>query len=37
MRDAGFKNYHREWWHFDFSGEPFPETYYDFPVTAPPS
>ena len=36
MRDAGFRNYHREWWHFDFSAEPFPETYFDFPVTAPP-
>ena len=37
MRDAGFRNYQREWWHFDFSGEPFPHTYFDFSVTAPPS
>ncbi|MGH6924510.1 MAG: M15 family metallopeptidase [Propylenella sp.] len=36
MAEAGFKNYRREWWHFDLVDEPFPDTYFDFPVTAPP-
>jgi zinc D-Ala-D-Ala dipeptidase len=25
-----------EWWHFTLRDEPFPKTYFDFPVTAPP-
>ena len=24
--------YAQEWWHFTLEGEPFPETYFDFPV-----
>jgi D-alanyl-D-alanine dipeptidase len=32
----GFVNYDKEWWHFTFKptdqGEPFPDTYFDFPV-----
>lgn len=32
MMDAGFKPFETEWWHFTLSDEPFPETYFDFPV-----
>jgi D-alanyl-D-alanine dipeptidase len=32
MSDAGFVNYANEWWHFQLSGEPYPDTYFDFPV-----
>jgi D-alanyl-D-alanine dipeptidase len=28
----GFKNYSREWWHFEFSIEPLPKVPYDFLV-----
>jgi D-alanyl-D-alanine dipeptidase len=32
MRRRGFRPYEREWWHFTLRGEPFPNTYFDFPV-----
>jgi D-alanyl-D-alanine dipeptidase len=32
MRRHGFHPYEKEWWHFTLSGEPFPNTYFDFPV-----
>lgn len=32
----GFKPYDQEWWHFTLVDEPFPETYFDFPITAAP-
>jgi len=32
MRRRGFRGYDREWWHFTLRSEPFPETYFDFPV-----
>jgi D-alanyl-D-alanine dipeptidase len=32
MRQHGFRPYDREWWHFTLRGEPFPDTYFDFPV-----
>lgn len=32
MVKHGFKSYPREWWHFTLRDEPFPETYFDFPV-----
>ena len=32
MTDAGFVNYSNEWWHYDFTRDPHPDTYYDFPV-----
>lgn len=32
MLKYGFKNYPREWWHFTLKEEPFPNTYFDFPV-----
>lgn len=28
----GFQNYANEWWHFTWQPEPFPETYFDFPI-----
>lgn len=28
----GFKPYAKEWWHFTLANEPFPETYFDFPI-----
>ncbi len=36
MLKHGFKDYHEEWWHYTLRDEPFPQTYFDFPVTAPP-
>ena len=35
MLKNGFKGYDKEWWHFTLADEPFPQTYFDFPVTAP--
>lgn len=32
MLDHGFKGIKTEWWHFTLKNEPFPETYFDFPV-----
>lgn len=32
MRRHGFRPYDREWWHFTLRHEPFPHTYFDFPV-----
>jgi D-alanyl-D-alanine dipeptidase len=32
MRRRGFRPYAKEWWHFTLSREPFPDTYFDFPV-----
>lgn len=37
MRQAGFRNYAKEWWHFTLKAEPFGDERFDFPVTAPPS
>jgi D-alanyl-D-alanine dipeptidase len=28
----GFKPYSKEWWHFTLQNEPFPNTYFNFPV-----
>lgn len=36
MERHGFKPYPEEWWHYTLAGEPFPDTYFDFPVTAGP-
>ena len=33
MARNGFEPYECEWWHFRLSDEPFPETYFEFPVT----
>lgn len=32
MRRHGFAPYPKEWWHFTLRAEPFPHTYFDFPV-----
>ena len=32
MRKSGFVPYGKEWWHFTLAHEPFPQTYFDFPV-----
>jgi zinc D-Ala-D-Ala dipeptidase len=32
MIGAGFRNLAEEWWHFTLNGEPYPDTYFDFPV-----
>jgi D-alanyl-D-alanine dipeptidase len=32
MRRRGFMPYNKEWWHFTLRREPYPNTYFDFPV-----
>jgi D-alanyl-D-alanine dipeptidase len=32
MARHGFENLHTEWWHYTLEQEPFPDTYFDFPV-----
>lgn len=32
MLRHGFKPYDQEWWHFTLVAEPFPDTYFDFPI-----
>ena len=32
MLEAGFQPYSKEWWHFTLKNEPFPETYFNFPI-----
>jgi D-alanyl-D-alanine dipeptidase len=32
MIRAGFKGLPTEWWHFTLKNEPYPETFFDFPV-----
>lgn len=32
MRAGGFRPYAKEWWHFTLANEPFPHSYFDFPV-----
>ncbi len=36
MAAARFRSYRREWWHYTLFDEPFPRTYFDFPVAAGP-
>lgn len=33
MEDAGFNSYDWEWWHYTLKHEPYPATYFDFPIT----
>jgi D-alanyl-D-alanine dipeptidase len=33
MEKNGFKGIKEEWWHFTLAGEPYPKTYFDFPIT----
>ncbi|MBP0905127.1 M15 family metallopeptidase [Mariniflexile gromovii] len=32
MTKHGFVNFYKEWWHYTLKNEPFPNTYFDFPV-----
>lgn len=32
MLENGFKPYDNEWWHFTLKKEPFPKTYFNFPI-----
>lgn len=32
MDKYGFNNYDKEWWHFTLRNEPYPDTYFNFPV-----
>ena len=29
---SGFERYDREWWHYALRDEPYPDTYFDFPI-----
>jgi D-alanyl-D-alanine dipeptidase len=33
MEASGFARYEREWWHYALEDEPFPDTYFDVPIT----
>jgi zinc D-Ala-D-Ala dipeptidase len=33
MDAAGFAHYDREWWHYTLRDEPYPDTYFDFPIS----
>ena len=33
LEGLGFVNLPEEWWHFTYEPEPFPHTYFDFPVS----
>ena len=33
MEDSGFEPYDREWWHYVLSDEPYPDSYFDFPIS----
>lgn len=32
MMEVGFQPYSKEWWHFGLKDEPFPKTYFNFPI-----
>ncbi len=32
MEACGFRSYECEWWHYALKHEPYPDTYFDFPV-----
>jgi D-alanyl-D-alanine dipeptidase len=32
MESNGFQRYDCEWWHYALSDEPYPDTYFDFPI-----
>ncbi|WP_037859875.1 M15 family metallopeptidase [Streptomyces sp. NRRL S-340] len=33
LENLGFVNLAEEWWHFTYQPEPYPDTYFDFPVS----
>jgi zinc D-Ala-D-Ala dipeptidase len=32
MEACGFRRYDNEWWHYTLEDEPYPDTYFDFPI-----
>lgn len=34
MQRSGFDRYDYEWWHYTLRDEPYPDTYFDFPITS---
>ena len=32
MEHSGFQRYECEWWHYSLRDEPYPDTYFDFPI-----
>ena len=32
MEQSGFVRYECEWWHYSLADEPYPDTYFDFPI-----
>ena len=32
MEISGFDAYEKEWWHYTLADEPYPDTYFDFPI-----
>ncbi len=32
MEEEGFVNYSKEWWHFTYKPEDYPDTYFSFPI-----
>lgn len=34
LEGLGFVNLAEEWWHYTFKPEPYPDTYFDFPVSS---
>ncbi|MCD7442209.1 M15 family metallopeptidase [Streptomyces lincolnensis] len=34
LEGLGFVNLAEEWWHYTYKPEPYPDTYFDFPVSA---
>jgi D-alanyl-D-alanine dipeptidase len=35
MEACGFSSYDYEWWHYTLKDEPYPDTYFDFPIVEP--
>jgi D-alanyl-D-alanine dipeptidase len=33
MEHSGFAPYESEWWHYVLTDEPYPDTYFDFPIS----
>ena len=33
MEASGFARYDREWWHYALRDEPYPDRYFDFPIS----
>jgi D-alanyl-D-alanine dipeptidase len=33
MESSGFNSYDCEWWHYKLTNEPYPSTYFDFPIS----